>query len=141
MSLKSKLCVFFVLFLNNVFTQTNEYPVITKIEKDTVIIFTLQQGRELIIYNEQRKEYMELNEILNSTIVQKDTVINSLNQKVSNYEKIDLENKKIIKTKEELIKLSEDEKSTLKHEVRKHKTGKWIAIAGCVTLAILGIVF
>lgn len=141
MSLKSSLLIFCVMIITCSFSQENTYPVVSKIENDSVIIFTLKQGKELIVINEERKECKEINDVLNKEIVQKDTIIYSQQKKIDNYEQIIVEKDNIIARKEELNGICEQEKSMLKKEVRKHKVGKWFALAGCVAIGVLGIVF
>ena len=141
MSLKSNLLGLLLLLCNILFSQGNEYPIVTKIEKDSVIIFTIQQGRELVKINEQRKECLEINDILNKEMIQKDTIIYSQSKKIQNYEAIMSEKDKIIIVKDEQVQICEQEKTMLKKELRKQKVGKWIAIAGGVAIGVLGIVF
>lgn len=141
MNLKSKLAVTFLIICNCILGQENEYPIISKIDKDSVIIFTIKQGRELVKINEEKKECLELNDILNQEIIQKDTIIYAQSKKIENYKGIVSEKDVIIANKEELTKICEQEKTMLKKEIRKQKVGKWIAIASGVAIGILGIVF
>lgn len=141
MNLKSKLAVTFLIICNCILGQANEYPIISKIDKDSVIIFTIKQGRELVKINEEKKECLELNDILNQEIIQKDTIIYAQSKKIENYKGIVSEKDVIIANKEELTKICEQEKTMLKKEIRKQKVGKWIAIASGVAIGILVIVF
>lgn len=141
MSLRSKITLIFICLFFSVNGQKNQYPIISKIDADSVIIFTVEQGKELVKINEQRKEALELNEILKKQLIQKDTIITSQSQKIENYKKIVKEKDNIINQKDELIKLSDEEKKNLKKEVNKQKTGKWFAIIGCVVIGVLGVVF
>jgi hypothetical protein len=56
---------------------------------------------------------------------------------ISNLENEIIQHKKNLEDKDKLIGVCEDEKKSLKKEVRKQKVGKWIAIIGGVVLSTL----
>ena len=142
MSLRIRLIALFIIMFGFSFSQVkNEYPFLSVIDNDTVVIFDMKQAKDLIGINEQKKECLEINSVLNGEIVQKDTIIYSQTKKIQNLNAIIDDNKSIIKTKDNLIQICEDEKENLKKDVRKQKVGKWLSIVGIVTVGVLGIVF
>ena len=142
MSLRIRLIALFIIMFGFSFSQVkNEYPFLSVIDNDTVVIFDMKQAKDLIGINEQTKECLEINSVLNGEIVQKDTIIYSQTKKIQNLNAIIDDNKSIIKTKDNLIQICEDEKENLKKDVRKQKVGKWLSIVGIVTVGVLGIVF
>ena len=77
--------IVFVLFFNLIaFSQVKkaDYPKVVLYEQDTVIIFTIKQGKQLGIINEEKKECLENNQVLNKEINQKvKRIISSNNTK------------------------------------------------------------
>ena len=71
MNLKINLIVLFSVFFQVAFSQLkNEYPIVSVIENDSVVIFSLKQSKKLIEINEQKKECYELKSILDNEIIQ-----------------------------------------------------------------------
>ena len=127
MNLKINLIVLFSILFQFAFSQLkNEYPIVSVIENDSVVIFSLKQSKKLIEINEQKKECFELKSILDNEIIQKDTIIYAQRKKIENLNSIAEEKQSIIKTKDELIQICEDEKGNLRKEIRKQKIGKLI---------------
>lgn len=142
MNLKINLIVLFSVFFQVAFSQLkNEYPIVSVIENDSVVIFSLKQSKKLIEINEQKKECFELKAILNNEIIQKDTIIYAQRKKIENLNSIVDEKQSIIKTKDELIQICEEEKGNLRKEIRKQKIGKWLSISGVIIVSVLGIIY
>jgi|688.fasta_scaffold23369_9 hypothetical protein len=142
MNLKINLIVLFSVLFQFAFSQLkNEYPIVSVIENDSVVIFSLKQSKKLIEINEQKKECFELKSILNNEIIQKDTIIYAQRKKIENLNSIVDEKQSIIKTKDELIQICEDEKGNLRKEIRKQKIGKWLSISGIIIVSVLGIIY
>jgi hypothetical protein len=142
MNLKINLIVLFSVLFQFAFSQLkNEYPIVSVIENDSVVIFSLKQSKKLIEINEQKKECFELKYILNNEIIQKDTIIYAQRKKIENLNSIVDEKQSIIKTKDELIQICEDEKGNLRKEIRKQKIGKWLSISGIIIVSVLGIIY
>ena len=118
-----------------------EYPKVLNYMGDTVLVFKFEQGLELSKQNEQRKECVVKRDILVQKGIEKDTIISSQKVKIDNQAKI-IDNHKVIeKQKDDLNEICETEKIGLEREVKKHKRGKWIAIAGAVVVGVLGLIF
>ena len=66
----SNLFVFVFFFNLTAFSQVkkSEYPKVVVYDQDTVIIFTIKQGKQLGVINEEKKECLENNEILSKEI-------------------------------------------------------------------------
>lgn len=142
MNLKINLIVLFSILFQFAFSQLkNEYPIVSVIENDSVVIFSLKQSKKLIEINEQKKECFELKSILDNEIIQKDTIIYAQRKKIENLNSIVEEKQSIIKTKDELIQICEEEKGNLRKEIRKQKIGKWLSISGIIIVSVLGIIY
>lgn len=107
-----------------------EYPKVAVYEKDTVIMFTIKQGKQLGIINEEKKECLENNQILNQEIKQRDIVIKEQNDKLKNYDTIVKDYNDIVKAKDDLKKTCESEKTILQGIIEKKERHKWYAIVG-----------
>ena len=119
----SSICVLIVFMTSAAFSQmkTTIYPKVIVYDKDTVIIFSIEQGKKLAELNEDRKECFENNEILKLEIKQKDIIISEEKDKVVNYDKIVENYNEILKAKKDIQELCNSEKRN------KHK---WFAIIG-----------
>lgn len=140
MNLKINIFIIFISVFSLVSGQ-KKYPVLNIIDKDTCLIFTINQGRDLIKKDEQRKHLLEVNSIQEKEIIKRDTLINSQNKKIINFEKAIKENNDIKARKDSLITICETEKSNFKKDVRIQKNYKWVAIVSAVVIGILGIIF
>lgn len=134
--IKIIICVF-ALQLSYAQTTIKKYPSVIVIEKDSLVCFTTEQSKQIAVWNEQRKECIELR----SNDTQKINELKNINTTqtgiISNLEKEVYQYKKNIEDKDKLIGICEDEKKSLKKEVRTQKVGKWIAIIGGVVLSTL----
>ena len=139
MNLRNKILVLFIFAYSLGYAQT-EYPKTMISDKDTLIVFTLEQARKITEINEDKNYCVQQKEILQKEIVQKDTIIVSLEKKVSDLGTIETKYQDIVKEKNELKDICESEKQSLNKEVRKQKTHKWIAISGGIVLAFIGII-
>ncbi len=119
------------------FNNTN--PPLIDFEKDTLVCFTIEQSKQMGIWNEQRKECFELrdNDSLKISELEKITITQT--GIISNLENEIIQNNETIGDKDKLIGICEDENKTLSKEIRKQKRGKLIAIIGGVGAAILAV--
>jgi hypothetical protein len=125
--------IVFVLFFNLIaFSQVKkaDYPKVVLYEQDTVIIFTIKQGKQLGIINEEKKECLENNQVLNKEINQKDIVIKEQKEKLKNYDIIVKDYNDIVKAKDDLKRTCESEKTILNDIIEKKERHKWYAIIG-----------
>jgi len=114
-----------------------KYPAVMVINKDSLVCFTTEQSKQIAVWNEQRKECLELQSEDKKTIVELNKVVNKQLEIISNLETEITLHKKTISDKETLLQVCEDEKKSLNKEIRKQRRGKWIAICSGVGVFIL----
>jgi Zn-dependent oligopeptidase len=133
--IKTIICVF---ALQLCYAQTKtKYPSVIVIEKDTLVCFNTEQSKQIAVWNEQRKECVELRSNDNQKMNELKNINTTQTGIIYNLEKEVYQYKKNIEDKDKLIGVYEDEKKSLKKEVRTQKIGKWIAIIGGVVLSTL----
>ena len=121
----------FVFALQLSYAQTiKTYPSIIVLEKDTLVCFTTEQSKQIAVWNEQRKECVELRKNDNQKISELEKITTTQTGIISNLENEIIQHKKNLEDKDKLIGVCEDEKKSLTKEIRKQKRGKWIAIIG-----------
>lgn len=131
--------LFFVNFICISQVKKSEYPKVAVYEKDTVIMFTIKQGKQLGIINEEKKECLENNQVLTKEIKQRDIVIKEQTDKLKNYDTIVKDYNDIVKAKDDLKKTCESEKSVLQGIIEKKERHKWYAIVGgSITTLFMG---
>ncbi len=132
------LLVFLVMGLNCI---AQQFPYVTVIENDTVIVFSFSQGLELSLRNEELKKYKELYEIQNSEVNKKDEIIlsksNIIQDQLSIIDSKDL----IIDSKTNLLSICEEEKLIIEEELSRQRRHKRIALASGFVIAVVGIIF
>jgi len=135
--MKNLINVILLIFIINVAYSQNKYPIVTIINNDTLICFTIKQSRQMTMWNEERKECAELQKVDREKIIELEGISKKQLGIISNLEIEINQHKGTIIDKNNLLKLCEDEKKFLKKEVRKQKTGKVLSIVGGVVLSIL----
>jgi len=126
--IKTIICVF---ALQLCYAQTKtKYPSVIVIEKDTIVCFTTEQAKQMGVWNEQRKECVELRINDNEKISELKKITTTQTGIISNLENEIVQHKKNFDDKNSLLLICEDEKKSLTKEIRKQKRGKWIAILG-----------
>jgi hypothetical protein len=126
----------FVFAIQLCYAQTiKKYPSVIVLQKDTLVCFTTEQSKQIAVWNEQRKECVELRKNDNQKISELEKITTTQTGIISNLENEIVQHKKNVEDKNKLIGVCEDEKNTLKREIRKQKIGKWIAIIGGVALS------
>lgn len=141
MSSKIKFLLFTLLVSNSVLSQKIEYPIVSMIDGDSVVIFKTEQARKLVLINEQKKECFENLDVLKKEIIQKDVIIDSKTKEVNNLNQIVVEKDGVIANTNQLNESCKSEKKQLEKDVKKQKIGKWLSIGGIVIVGILGIIF
>lgn len=121
-------------------TLGQQYPKTTVIEEDTVLIFSQEQANKIAQWNEERKYCKDNSILLELEINQKDTIINHLEGKLSEFNIIEDKYKEIIKGKDDLQDICKQEKNILNKEIKRQKRHKWIAIISGVTVGIVAII-
>jgi hypothetical protein len=108
------------------------------IGKDSVIIFTLDQGKELAKINEDRKRLEKLNKKCEFQLKFKDSIILLQEQQIVDYQSIKLDYDLMVKQMNRMQQLCGDEKKLLNKEIKKQKRQKWASIGiGVSSFAIL----
>jgi hypothetical protein len=139
--MKNLINVILLIFIVNIAYSQNKYPIVTIVKNDTLICFTIEQSRQMTIWNEQRKECAELQKVDREKIIELEGISKKQLDIITNLESEINQHKGTITDKDKLLKLCEDEKKYLKKEVRKQKTGKVLSIVGGVVLSILFLSF
>jgi len=120
-----------VLFLTpNGFSQvdTTTYPKVSLYNNDTVIMFSIEQGKKLSIINENLKLHIAEKSILNNQLFEKDNIIRFQADKLSNFDTIISNYDTIIIESKNILKLCEEEKVILHLEVKQYRRQKFFAI-------------
>lgn len=116
-----------------------KYPSVMVVEKDTLVCFTTEQSKQMGVWNEERKQCLELRKNDNQKISELQKIITTQTGLISNLENEIIQHKENFEDKNSLLLICEDEKDTLKGEVRKQKIGKWISIGVGVVLSIFSL--
>jgi Lhr-like helicase len=117
-----------------------EYPKTSVIGKDTVLIFSQDQAKKIAQWNEERKYCIENEELLELLIKEKDTIIKHLSKQVEDFTIVEERYKDIIKGKDDLQEICEQEKKIIHKEVKRQKRHKWIAIVSGIALGVIAII-
>ena len=126
-----------LVFLLPLISYGQKYPLVKFDGKDTLLIFTIVQGKQLIAQNEERLKDKQIISLNVGQIRQQDTIIASQNTKINNLLLINTNYVDIIKQKDDLSSICEAEKSMLDKEIKRQKRQKWIAIIGGAIASIL----
>jgi septal ring factor EnvC (AmiA/AmiB activator) len=130
------------LFVQICFTQIkSKYPSAIILDNDSLMCFTLTQSKQLAVWNENRKECIEIQKEESKKFIELDKISKTQIKLINNLEQEIIHYKNTIEDKNKLISVCEDEKNTLKREVKKQRRGKIIAVIGGLGLFILTIVF
>ena len=128
--------ILFICLAQISFCQTKaQYPSVIIVNNDTLVCFTTKQSKQMAVWNEQMKECVELrkndanktNELINISTTQTGIISNLEDEIILHIQ--------TSKDKDALLNICEDEKKSLKKEIRKQKVGKWIAIISGVFLS------
>ena len=135
-------CLFFAIFLAfGAFSQLeiNKYPSIELRDHDTVIIFKIEQGRKLALFNEERKKLLKVNSILEDQISVKDSIIMHQGNVINTYVSIESAQQIIIDQKNKQLELSDSQNQIINTELKKQKRYKLIAIISGISLNVFTI--
>lgn len=126
-----------LVFLLPLISYGQKYPLVKFDGKDTLLIFTIVQGKQLIAQNEERLKDKQVISLNVAQISQQDTIIASQDKKIKNLELMNTSYVNIIKQKDDLSSIFEAEKSMLDKEIKRQKRQKWVAIIGGAIASIL----
>lgn len=139
--IKYVIAFYCVFFASDAFSQRNaiKYPSIELKGADTVIIFKIEQGRKLALYNEERKKLQKVVDIQEQQLQQKDSIVKHQSVIIETYKSIDTAQRIIIDEKTKQIELCDVQKGIINKELKKQKRYTWTAIISGITLNIITI--
>jgi len=129
-----------LIFILPFLSYGQKYPLVKFDGKDTLLIFSIAQGKRLIAQNEERLKDKEIISLNVAQISQQDTIIASQDIKIKNLLLMNTNYVIIIKQKDDLISISETEKKILDKEIKRQKRQKIIAIIGGAIVSTLFII-
>jgi len=132
------LLVFLLIGINCI---AQQFPYVTVIDRDTVIVFSFSQGLELSLRNEELKKYKELYDIQNVEIDKKDEIILSKYHIIQDQLSIIDSKNLIVESQINLLSICEEEKLIIEEELSRQKRHKRIALISGFVIAVVGIIF
>ena len=139
MNLISRSIMLFALVLSPFIALGQTYPLLSTYEGDTVLIFSIEQGRYLTKSNEERKYFENLVRECEQEISVHRELTKKQDSVITNLQLVKDDYIIIVRTKEELIDICEIEKELLNDEVKKQKRHKWVAIISGSILTVLSL--
>lgn len=137
MNLIKRTTAIYAVFLTSVaFSQHNmiKYPSVELKGTDTVICFTMAQGRELAKRNEERKKFEEMVNLQKLELQQMDSILKSQQRMIETYKSIDEKQQFIIKEVKGQVSLCDEQRVLIEKELKKQKRYKWTAIISGIAL-------
>ena len=127
--------VFIFLFMTfNLFGQTDPYPKVIVHNADTVLAFTLAQARKLSVFNEERKECLDLKTDLESQVKELEKVKSENDKQLANMDKVQKDYNDILVAMKENKSLCDTEKNIIETQRDEQIKYKWFSIgAGTLT--------
>lgn len=123
----SSLIVFLILGFFSI-AQKEPYPKVVIYETDTVLAFTLKQARQLSVFNEERKECLDIKSDLEGQLKEFQRVNSEQKGQLANLEKIKKDYDDVVKATNENKSLCETEKGILKSQRNDQIKYKWFSI-------------
>ena len=139
MNLMIKSITLLLFVLSNFIAYGQTYPLLSVYEGDTVLIFSIEQGRYLTKSNEERKYFENLVRECEQEVIVHREITKNKDSIITNLSLVKDDLIIIIRTKGELLEICEIEKDVLVKEVKKQKRHKIIAIIGGSILTLLGL--
>lgn len=139
MNLLNRSLIVFLLGLSPFFAFGQTYPLLSTYEGDTVLIFSIEQGRYLTKSNEERKYFENLVRECEQEISVHRELTKNQDSVITNLQLVKDDLIIIVRTKGELVEICEQEKELLNDEVKKQKRHKWVAIISGSILTVLSL--
>jgi hypothetical protein len=117
-----------------------KYPKVLNYQGDTVMVFRIEQSREMAIRNEKAKECFEIRDILTQETLLKDSVIQSMSVIIKNDQEAKKQYQEIVESKDKQIEIHRNDIARLEDDVKKQKRLKWSGFGLAGLLAVLFIV-
>jgi hypothetical protein len=103
----------FIFLTFNLFGQTEPYPKVIVHNSDTLLAFTLVQARKLSVFNEERKECLDLKADLESQIKELERVKQQQDKQLLNMDKVQKDYNDILIAEKDNKALCDSEKKIL----------------------------
>lgn len=103
----------FIFLTFNLIAQTDPYPKVIVHNSDTVLAFTLAQARKLSVFNEERKECLDLKSDLESQIKELEKVKQEQDKQLLNMDKVQKDYNDILVAVKDNKALCDSEKKIL----------------------------
>ena len=134
--IKHTTAIYAVFLASVAFSQHNavKYPSVELKGADTVICFTMEQGRTLAQRNEERKKFEAVMKIQQLELQQMDSIIASQNRMIETYKSIDETQQVIIKEVKSQVEMCDSQRMLIEKELKKQKRYKWTAIISGIAL-------
>lgn len=125
-----------VFIASGAFSQHNliQYPLVELKGADTIICFTIQQGRTLAQRNEERKKFEQITKIQELELQQMDSIVKSQGVIIETYKSIDEAQQLIIKEVKSQVDMCDSQRMLVEKELKKQKRYKWTAIISGIAL-------
>ena len=105
-----------------------EYPIVKVLDKDSVMIFTIEQSRELARRNEERLKLQSDAKITKSQMNFKDSIILKQQKEITDLMLIKFDYDQVVKEMARQQKICSDEKVVLNNAIDKQRRHKNISI-------------
>jgi hypothetical protein len=123
----SSLIIFLALTVG-LFGQTDPYPKVIVHNTDTVIAFTLPQARKLSVFNEERKECLDIQKDLKAQINELERISKEQKGQLVNMDKIQGDYNDIVKAVNENRQICDAEKKIIETQRNDQRKYKWFSI-------------
>lgn len=134
--IKHTTAIYAVFLASAAFSQQSavKYPSVELKGTDTVICFTMQQGRTLAQRNEERKKFEAVMNIQQLELQQMDSIVASQNRMIQTYKSIDEAQQVIIKEVKSQVEMCDSQRMLVEKELKKQNRYKWTAIISGIAL-------
>jgi hypothetical protein len=126
MKLISIIIVLILAFVSK--AQKDPYPKVIIYQTDTVLAFTLKQGRQLSVFNEERKECLDIKKDLDSQIKEFQRIDKEQKLQLANMDKVKKDYDEVVKATNENKNLCETEKQIIRTQRNDQIKYKWFSI-------------
>ena len=99
--------IFFVFLLQFCNAQKKQYPLTILIDDDSLVCFTIEQSKQLAIWNEEKKECINLYKNSNQKIVQIENILITQKGIIDNLENEIIQHNKNLEDKNKIISVFE----------------------------------
>lgn len=120
--------IIFIFLTFNLIGQIEPYPKVIVHNSDTVLAFTLLQARRLSVFNEERKECLDIKTDLEAQIKELERVKKENEKQLLNMDKVQKDYNDILSAVKENKSLCESEKKIIENQRDDQIKYKWFSI-------------